>query len=58
MTDKGKQSRKRTVFRDQQGVTSLEYAVLGIFLILGLIVFIPNLAPHIQGAFMTVGNGL
>ncbi len=46
------------VLKDSKGVTSLEYAVLGIFLVLAIAAFLPGFVTKVNDAFTAIGTGL
>ena len=43
---------------DTRGVTSLEYAILGLFLVVAIISAVQTIPPKISAAFASVGSSL
>lgn len=48
----------RQVVRDDQGITAVEYAILGALVALGITVAASGLATSISGAFTRIGTAL
>ena len=46
------------VLGDEKGVTSLEYAVLGVFLVVAIIGAVTALSGKIEGALTTIGTSI